>query len=232
MWLAIPASSIIIAANLQEAKTLPPAPPQNPEEHSSTISKSLKQIHKIWPAPKNESILHVCPEESRWCICCADFSNFYIWDYHRFRVYCSFWKTEFHSVAAPAARPGALWERGGGECINEMRDRRCYLNHLNSTTWGVTRALRCLHDLFSYLSRGKKKKQLNHIHINLGDGIQSETRSRSEIKSAYWVFRSNQNDSGETKQPHTMCVCGGGVRASNPTRPNANRKTTSATKYA
>lgn len=40
-------ASIIINVNLQ-AKLLSP----KPEEHSSTISKSLKQIHKIWPVPK------------------------------------------------------------------------------------------------------------------------------------------------------------------------------------
>lgn len=147
MWLA--RTPVMIKANLQEIKA---SPRPDLRRHWSTISKSLKQIHKIWAAPRSESILHVCPAESRWCICCADFSNFYIWDYHRFRAYCSFWKTEFHSVAAPAARPGAVCVREG-KCINEMRDRQCYLNHLNSTTWGTTRPLRRLHDLFSYLSR-------------------------------------------------------------------------------
>lgn len=153
-----------------------------------------------------------------------------------FEYTAHFEKQNFIQSPLQPHAPG-LCERGReGErkCINEMRDRQCYLNHLNSTTWGVTRALRCLHDLFSYLSRGKNT-QLNHIHINSGDGIQSETRSRSEIKSAYWVFRSNQNDSGETKQPHMMCGGGEGKKsecASNPMRPNANCKTTSATKLA
>lgn len=135
-----------------------------------------------------ESILHVCLEESCWCICCADFSNFYIWDYHRFWVCCSFWKTEFHSVTAVACVPrGSVRE---GKCINEMRDRQCYLNHLNSITWGLTQALCCFPDQLSYPSANQTK--LNHNSAKLKTTNLSQKKVKRSSTESEGTDTSNQ----------------------------------------
>lgn len=65
-----------------------------------------------------------------------------------------------------------------GKCINEMRDRQCYLNHLNSITPGLTRGLCCFPDLFSYLSQPNR---FNHIHLII---TQSQTTWNTPSRSS------------------------------------------------
>lgn len=81
-----------------------------------------------------------------------------------------------------------------GKCINEMSDRQCYLNHLNGVTRGITRALCCFSDLFSYLCRQNQTqlcpRRLCQRQPDWNTQSESSTVSTDEV---YRVFQAVQN---------------------------------------